>query len=175
MSTLEKILYTLKLRGISDSELARQIGLSRSTVTDWKNGKTSSYKKHIGKIAEVLQISPEWLLDDELGCEHLNTNYFNEMINSLSIELNTSVDTLMDIYKNKPIPDGYKNNLSKKNLKDIFEYYLFEKNHDSMLLTSMLDELLDVSNTLTEDEISQVIQYINFLKSQRAKDEENNK
>ena len=97
------------------------------------------------------------------------------MINSLSIELNTSVDTLMDIYKNKPIPDGYKNNLSKKNLKDIFEYYLFEKNHDSMLLTSMQDELLDVSNTLTEDEISQVIQYINFLKSQRAKDEENNK
>ena len=44
-----------------------------------------------------------------------------------------------------------------------------------MLLTSMQDELLDVSNTLTEDEISQVIQYINFLKSQRAKDEENNK
>lgn len=36
----------------------------------------------------------------------------------------------------------------------------------------MQDELLDVSNTLTEDEISQVIQYINFLKSQRAKDEE---
>lgn len=64
MSTLDKIIYLLKLRGMSDSELARQIGIGRSAVTDWKNGKTASYKKHIVSIAKALDVTPEYLLDE---------------------------------------------------------------------------------------------------------------
>ena len=50
---------------MSDSELARQIGIGRSAVTDWKNGKTASYKKHINKIADYFNVSVDYLLGRE--------------------------------------------------------------------------------------------------------------
>lgn len=65
MSTLDKIWYLLKIKGMSGSLLAKQIGVSRSTITDWKNGKTASYKNHIVAIANALSVTPEYLLDEQ--------------------------------------------------------------------------------------------------------------
>lgn len=65
LSTLDKILYLLKLRGMPDSELARKIGVGRSTISDWKTGKTKSYRRHIQGIAKALDVSAEYLLELE--------------------------------------------------------------------------------------------------------------
>ena len=54
---LERILYLMKRSGISATELADKIGMNRSIVSDWKNGKTRSYEKHLPKIAEALGVS----------------------------------------------------------------------------------------------------------------------
>lgn len=62
-NVLAKILYGLKTKGLSDSEFAKRLGLSRSAITDWKNGKTKSYMRYIPQIAENLDVTPEYLLD----------------------------------------------------------------------------------------------------------------
>ncbi|MBS5518500.1 MAG: helix-turn-helix transcriptional regulator [Clostridiales bacterium] len=67
--TVKKILSCMKMRNITDKQLTKDIGINKSAVTDWKTGKTKSYKKHIDKIADYLGVSSDYLLgrsDDPL-------------------------------------------------------------------------------------------------------------
>ena len=67
--TLEKILNLLKTKGIKDKDFVSAIGLYSSALSEWKSGKSVSYKKHIDKIAEYLGVSVDYLLgrtDDPL-------------------------------------------------------------------------------------------------------------
>ena len=67
--TVKKILSCMKRRNITDKQLTKDIGINKSAVTDWKTGKTKSYKKYIDKIAEYLGVSVDYLLgrtDDPL-------------------------------------------------------------------------------------------------------------
>ena len=67
--TVKKILSCMKMRNITDKQLTKDIGVNKSAVTDWKTGKTKSYKKHIDKIADYLGVSSDYLLgrsDDPL-------------------------------------------------------------------------------------------------------------
>ncbi len=65
MDTLYKILDLLWKSGLSETEFCQKAGINRSAVTDWKKGKTKSYKKHLSKIAEVLDTDVEYLLGSE--------------------------------------------------------------------------------------------------------------
>ena len=60
--TVKKILSCMKMRNITDKQLTKDIGINKSAVTDWKTGKTKSYKKYIDKIAEYLGVSVDYLL-----------------------------------------------------------------------------------------------------------------
>nr|DAY28123.1 MAG TPA: Repressor protein CI [Caudoviricetes sp.] len=67
--TVKKILSCMKMRNITDKQLTKDIGINKSAVTDWKTGKTKSYKKYIEKIADYLGVSSDYLLgrsDDPL-------------------------------------------------------------------------------------------------------------
>ena len=64
-TTIERILNLLKTKGIKDKD----IGIYSSALSEWKSGKSVSYKKHIDKIAEYLGVSVDYLLgrtDDPL-------------------------------------------------------------------------------------------------------------
>ncbi len=63
MDTLYKILSLIKKNGLSDNEFTKKAGLNKSAVSDWKSGKTSSYNKHLPKIAEVLGVTTDYLID----------------------------------------------------------------------------------------------------------------
>ena len=63
MSTLDKILELLKQKGITDQDFIKAIGLNtRNLVTDWKVGKTNSYRKYIPEISEFFHVSADYLL-----------------------------------------------------------------------------------------------------------------
>ncbi len=63
MKTLaERLKAALKEAGISQSELSRRVGVSRSAVSLWCDGTTTSLDgDNLLKTAEVLGISPVWL------------------------------------------------------------------------------------------------------------------
>lgn len=66
MNTLNKILYLIKKNGLTEIEFTKLINLNKTAVSDWKSGKSKSYLKHIPKIANVLNVSEDYLLLENL-------------------------------------------------------------------------------------------------------------
>ncbi len=62
MTISERIFKILKERGISQAAFCKMVGLSGSTVSDWKTKKTNPSADKIMDICNVLDITPEQLL-----------------------------------------------------------------------------------------------------------------
>lgn len=57
-----RITQARKDAGLSKSELARRVGVSNPTVTDWESGKIKELKgQNLSKLAQILNLSPDWL------------------------------------------------------------------------------------------------------------------
>lgn len=63
LGILTNILFLIRKNGLTENEFTKKVGLNKSAVSDWKAGKTKSYNKHLPKIAEVLGVSVDELLD----------------------------------------------------------------------------------------------------------------
>ncbi len=62
MTISERILKVLKERKMTQAEFAKQIGISPSTICEWKKRKMNPSADKIMDICNVLQITPEQLL-----------------------------------------------------------------------------------------------------------------
>lgn len=62
MCTLDKIKQLLKEQKKSQKDLTDYLGLKKSTFTSWNAGLNTSYNKYIGKIAEFLDVTSDYLL-----------------------------------------------------------------------------------------------------------------
>jgi transcriptional regulator with XRE-family HTH domain len=49
-------------RGITQDELADQVGVSRSAVAQWETGRAGQVTGNLSRIAEILGVSVEYLL-----------------------------------------------------------------------------------------------------------------
>ena len=122
MNTLDKILSLLTEKGIQQKTFAENIGVTKHTITDWKNGRSKSYMKYIDKIADFFDVSADYLLektDDKSPLPKEAINIFD------NVDMNA------------------------------FSRQLYEQ--------------------LTKEERKKVQEYILFLISQRAKNEQNDK
>lgn len=62
LNTLDKILELKLKKGLTDTKFSELTGLNKAVLFDWRSGKTKSYMKHLPKIAEVLGVSVDYLL-----------------------------------------------------------------------------------------------------------------
>lgn len=60
--TLERILKLKKDKGITDAQFQKDIGVYATALSEWKNGKTTSYLKKLPKIAAYFDVSVDYLL-----------------------------------------------------------------------------------------------------------------
>ena len=58
----ERIFKILKDKNMSQNAFAKAVGLSSSTISDWKTKKTNPTAEKIMPICEVLEVTPEQLL-----------------------------------------------------------------------------------------------------------------
>jgi transcriptional regulator with XRE-family HTH domain len=65
LATLDKIKALLKEQNKTQKQLMDYLGLGKTAFTGWNSGANTSYNKHIGKIAEFLNVSTDYLLYDE--------------------------------------------------------------------------------------------------------------
>ena len=65
MDTLTKIIFLMNERNYDNQMLATALGLNRQVVTDWKAGRSKSYKKYIYQIAEIFGVTVNYLLGKE--------------------------------------------------------------------------------------------------------------
>ena len=91
MNTLDKILSLLTEKGIQQKTFAENIGVTKHTITDWKNGRSKSYMKYIDKIADFFDVSADYLLektDDKSPLPKEAINIFDNVdMNSFSRQL----------------------------------------------------------------------------------------
>ena len=72
-----KIMELLKIQGKTEKELTDHVGLSNTTFTKWKYKGLKSYRKHLDKIAEFLEVTPEYLtegVDDIINLGTMTTS-----------------------------------------------------------------------------------------------------
>ena len=60
-ATLQKILELMEKNGIDNLKLAEQLGLNRQAITDWKAGRSNSYKKYLYQIADYFGVTVDYL------------------------------------------------------------------------------------------------------------------
>lgn len=63
---LEKILGLLTERGLTQKQLEHEAGLSENRISKWKAGQGSPSAVSIGRMAKILGVPAEYLLDDSL-------------------------------------------------------------------------------------------------------------
>lgn len=52
-------------RGLKDADVARETGITKSTFTDWKNGRSEPKDAKLKKIADLFGVSVQYLRDGE--------------------------------------------------------------------------------------------------------------
>lgn len=65
MRILNNIIDELKKQKKKQKDLTDYLGLTKNAFTDWKGGKSESYKKYLPQIAEFLNVSVDYLLSGE--------------------------------------------------------------------------------------------------------------
>ncbi len=63
---LEKILATMKARGVRQDALERMCGLSENRISKWKNNQGEPTAKQLLRIADVLGLPMRYLADDSM-------------------------------------------------------------------------------------------------------------
>lgn len=65
MGILNNIISIMTLKKISQKELTDYLGVQNTVFTKWKAGTSTSYYKYMPKIAEFLNVSTDYLLENE--------------------------------------------------------------------------------------------------------------
>lgn len=99
----ERYLPLIEKSGKAENELEKAIGLPRSIIYDWKNGRNKSYKKYADKIAVYFNVDVNYLLGiTETPMSDSTLNYppdvqsLWERYSSLTEEQKIIVDGMID-------------------------------------------------------------------------------
>lgn len=66
MKVFSERLKELRLKkGLTQTELGEKVGVKQSTFTNWENGKREPNFETIIKIADLLEVSLDWLFGRE--------------------------------------------------------------------------------------------------------------
>ncbi len=87
-------------RGMKDADVARETGITKSTFSDWKNGRSKPKDAKLKKIADLFGVSVEYL---RTGEEDNNTEkyYTNDETAQVAQEIfeNKELRALFDVQK----------------------------------------------------------------------------
>lgn len=111
----ENLKYYIKLRCVTQKELARYVGVSTGTIVDWKSGRSYPRMDKIQKIA------------DFLGCEK------SDLIEERSFD-NTS-------YTQSVAGRIYKEIVNEPQLLEMFQKILKMSNEDIQIIGTLVDKM----------------------------------
>ena len=63
--TQNRIISLLDASGKDDTVIERELGLPRSTIYDWRNGRSKSYRNYLQQIAIYFSVSVDYIMGNE--------------------------------------------------------------------------------------------------------------
>jgi len=74
LGVLERIIFLIKEKGITEKAFLMEMGFDKSTLGDWKKERSKSYLKYTSIIAQYFNVSTDYLL----GLTDERTPYVSE-------------------------------------------------------------------------------------------------
>ena len=92
-------------RGVKDADVVRATGITKSTFSDWKSGRSEPKMDKLQKIADYFEVSLDYLMTGE----ETGGYYLNEETAKLAQEMYEDEDmrSLFDMKRNMP-PERFK-------------------------------------------------------------------
>jgi transcriptional regulator with XRE-family HTH domain len=90
---LRNILKIKSDKNITDRQFQKDLGLYASAVSEWKNGSSKSYEKHLVRIAKYLDVSVDTLLGKK------TTPSIDEQLDGVDFALSGEIRDLSDAEK----------------------------------------------------------------------------
>lgn len=105
MLTINRIIDLLKVQSKSQNDLAEYLSIGKQVITDWKSGKSESYKKRLPEISEYLNTTIEYLLGktDDPTADETNIGYITPREKAVLLayrekkDMQTAVERLLDV------------------------------------------------------------------------------
>lgn len=94
----ENYLKLKALKGCKDSDVAKATGITKSTFSDWKNGRSTPKNDKLRKIANYFGVSLEYLMSGKETCQHYYGDAETESI-VRSVLSDPDMRSLFDIYR----------------------------------------------------------------------------
>lgn len=87
-------------RGMKDADVARETGITKSTFSDWKNGRSKPKDAKLKKIADLFGVSVEYLRTGEED-GNIEKYYINDETAQVAQEIfeNKELRALFDVQK----------------------------------------------------------------------------
>lgn len=83
----KRIFELLERRGIEQQSLADYLGIKKQNITEWKAGRTHSYKKYINQIAEFFGVSTDYLLNTEnMSSSNADEDIWQNLLKTFSMD-----------------------------------------------------------------------------------------
>ena len=105
MTPYERYCKIRDTKGYKDSQVAAATGIGKSTFSDWKNGRSNPKNDKMQKIADLFDVSLDYLMTGE----EQNGYYLNEETAKLAQEMFEDEDmrSLFDMKRKMP-PERFK-------------------------------------------------------------------
>ena len=99
----------IKSCGKSEMEIERDLNLPRSTIYNWNNGRSKSYKKYIPELSTYFNVSADYLLGKDVPADtpaasesdellaRLSDPKFRELVQILSTASDKDLDLLIEL------------------------------------------------------------------------------
>ena len=97
MTFSKRLRAALKDRNMKQSVLAYRLGCDRSTISNYLSGRYEAKRETITKIAEVLQVSPQWLAGFDVPRDGLTA--------PSEPQLNDGEEKLLELFRSVPEQD----------------------------------------------------------------------
>lgn len=75
MSFVKKMIELRKQNGLSQQDLADRLGVSRQAISRWETGAVQPLADSVKSLAQVFQVSTDYLLNDDLDTPTLPSAY----------------------------------------------------------------------------------------------------
>lgn len=96
MILADKIIYLRKKFGMTQEELASQMEVSRQSVSKWESTMAMPDINKIIKLSEVFGVSTDFLLNENLGAEDIESNNLKDEFLGKIIEIKDANEYLFD-------------------------------------------------------------------------------
>ena len=113
MNTFDKIDALLKQQKKKQIQLTDFLGLNKNAYSDWKIGRTTSYTKHLSRIAEFFDVTVDYLLGKETSPDEPAIEHAEDVLWSKICRLSAENRNKVDGYVTALLDEQYREEIAK--------------------------------------------------------------